>query len=141
MKRMVYKPKNISKSMTTGVCIGIGIALLISALLTTGLTSLIINENTGENGCGIFIFTIRAVSILIGGIIATVIYQEKYLPVIGITALGYLVILLGIGIVVYDGSFQHFGSGIISVLTGSLLAWAIRLKPKTKSKYLKKYTK
>lgn len=141
MKRMAYKPKNISKSMTTGVCSGIGIALLISMLLTSGLTSLIINEKTGEGVNGMFVFVIRALSVFLGGIIATGIYQEKNLPVIGFTALGYLVILLGLGIVLYDGSFKNFGIGIVSVLVGALIAWAIRLRPKTKSKYLKKYTK
>ena len=141
MKRMAYKPKKISRSMATGVSVGIGIALLISVLLTSGLTSLVINGNTSENGSEVFVFAIRTLSIFLGGIIATGIYQEKNLPVIGFTAMGYLVVLLGLGIVLYDGSFQHFGSGILSVLVGGLLSCAIKMKPKAKSKYLKRYTK
>lgn len=118
-----------SCSLTKSAFIGILCAILVSALLTAGLAGLTINGNLNETMSKAGVFLTRAVSVLLGALLGTGLGKSKYLQIIGIVVLGYLLLLIGIGIIMFDGSFQKFVLGVISVMTGGAAACLIRLKP------------
>ena len=119
-------------TVTAGVVIGIMSALVISLLVSLALTSFAINGSISEDSIGIYIFAIRMISTLLGGLIGTGITKGRYIPVIGLITGGILVVLLGWGIVFCDGQFQNVGSGALSVLIGCVAVVLLKLSPTKK---------
>ncbi len=131
-KTKIASSKN--KSIAFGASIGIGIAMILSVMLSAGATSLVMKGSIQESAFSIFAFFVRAIAILVGALIGTQLIKEKCLLTIGIIALGYLILLLALGIVVYDGSFRGFGMGVISVITGGAIGCIVRLKSQNRSR-------
>ncbi len=126
------KPK---VSVITGAGIGVATAVVISILLTALYGVLMINGSVGEAPSTVVIFLIRTVSAAVGGFVAAVLTKGYFLPVVGITIAGYLILLLGTGIIAFDGSFKNFGSGLLSVLLGGAIPCITKLKaPKRRLK-------
>ena len=119
-------------SVAFGSTIGILISLVISMLMMTGMTSLLISGRTGENVVGVSVFAIRAIAVLVGVIIGTSILKEKYVVAAGVISLGYLLLLTGFGIVLYDESFKGFGLSAISAALGGAVGCIFRLKLQNK---------
>ena len=132
----INKPK---VSVIAGVGIGIVAAVVISVLLTALYGALMMNGSVGETPSTVAIFLIRAVSVTVGCFLATILTKEYFLPVIGITAAGYLIVLLGTGIAVFDGSFKNFGSGLVSVLLGGVIPGITKLKAPKKRRKMPKF--
>ena len=126
------KRKATGGTVSAGVGIGIAAALTISLLMSLVLTSLAINGSISEDSIGIYIFAIRMISTLLGGLVGTGVTKGRYIPVIGLITGGVLVVLLGWGIVFYDGRFQNVGSGVISVLIGCVAVVILKLFPTPK---------
>lgn len=126
------KRRATGSTVTAGVVIGIASALAISLLMSLTLTSFAINGSISEDSIGIYIFAIRMISTLLGGLIGTGITKGRYIPVIGLITGGILVVLLGWGIVFYDGRFQNVGSGVVSVLIGGVAVVILKLRPTKK---------
>ena len=132
MKRNKLKAPKVGQSLTSSLIVGVIAASLLSVLLTALLSSFVLNGRVSEGSADVIIFLIRAVSLLAGILIAAAIYKQKYLPLVGFTALGYLLALLGTGIVFFDGSFKQFLSGVASVLVGGILSLLILTRPKSR---------
>lgn len=141
MKQNVHFLKKGGRSIGISVLIGVAMALAVSGLLSVGLTSLLMNGHVELNGTVIIVFLIRALSVLAGGLLASALSEGKHLAVIGLVAVGYLLILLGLGIVLYDGSFRNFGGGVLSAAAGGASACLIKLKPPAKRKHSFRYAK
>lgn len=141
MKRNKHTSAAVGHSVVTVIGIGAAIAVVLSAVLSALLTSLVINGSIGESQTGIGIFIIRAISVLLGGLVGAGLSKEKYLLTVGIIALSYLLVLLGLGITLYDGSFKNFGSGVISTLIGALAAYLILMRPRGKRKHTARYNR
>ncbi len=117
-----------NQSPIIGVLSGVLSALVISFLLSIGLTSLLLNNSAGEWPEGIIMFAMRFIAVLIGGLVCTGIYKEKTIVSISIMTAAYFLILLIIGTIVYDSVFYKIGIGILSVLLGGATACLIRAK-------------
>ncbi len=128
MARNIHRKTN-GNTKVMGSAIGVGVAMLLSLVLSALLTKLVIGGSLKEQSASLGIFLIRALSVLVGGFIAATISEGKILPTIGIVGLGYLAILVAFGIVFYDGSFKGFLNGVLSTFIGCGLACAIKLKP------------
>lgn len=128
MVRSAHRKAN-GNTKVVGASIGIGLAVLLSILLSALLANLVIGGSFQEQNASVVIFLIRTLSVLVGGFVATAISEGKPLPLIGIVGIGYLMILIAIGIVFYDGSFKGFLGGVLSAFIGCALACAIKLKP------------
>lgn len=128
MKKMTLGKKQLVSS-GGAIAIGIGISVLITLLLTAGLAALIISSKLQESTVGIIVALIRAIAVFLGVMITTKIKQDKILQSTGIVAGLYILIILGLGIMLYDGSFNSFGFGLLSILVGGLAAYLIRIKP------------
>lgn len=124
-----------SRSMVRSAEMGLAAALSVSALLTLLLTSLIINGRLGEENGNALVFVIRILSVFVGGLIGASLAQGKYLPVISLVSLGYLIMNIALGIALYDGSFRNFIGGVMSVLIGGATACLIKLiEPKRQNR-------
>lgn len=120
-------------SMAFSIGIGILISVIISFLLTLGLTSLIINGTLKESGGAFSIFIVRTLSVFIGCLIGGIIYKDKALPLIGVITGVYFIILMIVSIAAFDQSFINFVPTMVSVLLGGILAAVLRLRPKKRS--------
>lgn len=132
MKFKARLPVISNRTITVGVLIGITSAVLGSLLLTAGAASLISRNRLPEESSKWIVPAIRTITVLFGTLIGTGVVKEKCLATMGIIAVGYLILLLGLGIVFYNGSFQHFGAGILSALAGGVAGCLIRLKSQNK---------
>lgn len=141
MKRNLQMLKLGGQAIGISIAAGAAIAVVITVLMSIGLTSLVINGQIAESDTAFIVFIIRAVSVMIGGMIASALSKEKILITIGITAIGYLLIVVALGIIFYDGLFQNFVSGMISVAVGAVCACVLRLKTPRKKKHSVKYLK
>lgn len=139
MKKNMHIASSAKVTEAPAIVIGIVAASIISVLLTVGLTSLIMNGTVGESATGPYIFLIRTVATGIGCLVGTMLMKGKYLLIAGAIALGYLAVLVGMGIVLYEGSFNNILSGALSVLLGGVLACLVVLKPLKKSKHTVRY--
>ena len=128
MKKMTLGKKQLVSS-GGAIAVGVGISVLITLLLTAGLAALIISSKLQELTVGIIVALIRAIAVFLGVMITTKIKQDKILQSTGIVAGLYVLIILGLGIVLYDGSFNSLGIGLLSILVGGLAAYLIRIKP------------
>lgn len=122
--------KGIKTNWIKAAVIGSVCALVITAVLTALLSVFTLNGSIGESGMGYAIFAIRLISVAVGGLIGTGISEEKMLPIVGVVTAGYLAALVAIGIALFNGSFNQFGSGLLSAVLGGAAAGAIQLKPK-----------
>lgn len=141
MKLPLHTANANGNAFIRGITIGTVIAAAISFLLSMGLTSLIAKGSISESSPGVYIFIIRSLSVLAGCLLATWIVKEKNLQIIGIVSCLYLLILLGVGIIMYDGSFHNFGLGLLSVILGGGIACIIKLIPQKKKYHLPKFKK
>ncbi len=135
MVKTKHKATRTENSIFKSVAIGVAAGMVVSMLLLLLLTSLVMNGSVGEDRTQSFIFAIRAVGGFAGCMLATVAAKKQHLLVSGVTAGIYLIALLAVGIVFYEGSFADFGSGLLSVLIGCGIACISRLKPPAKGKY------
>lgn len=129
-----------NKNMIT--CIGLGLltAMIISVVLTLGLTSLVEKGKLSENG-NFGVFLTRMIAVAAGGLVGAGLSDKKFLPIIIVTSSAYLIVLLAIGILLFDGSFHKMWLGVLSILIGAIIALLIKLKPQTNRKRAMRYTK
>ena len=141
MKPLARNAAVNSRKTMTGIVIGTTLAAIVSFLLTMGLTSLIMKGSVPENAPNVYVFFIRSISVLLGCLAATVLVKEKNLQTIGIVTAAYLLIMLGCGIIFYDGSFHNFGIGLLSATIGGGIACIIKIIPQKKKYHLPKFKK
>lgn len=141
MKKNRHMTSSAKLTELPAAIIGIATATLISFLLTVALTSLVMNGTVGESSTGPYIFAIRTIASAIGCFLGALLLNGKYLIIAGTIALGYLAVLIGTGIILYDGSFNNMLSGTVSVLLGGIFACVVVLKPLKKSKNKARYTR
>lgn len=141
MKRNKHTSTSDRHSLLYATGIGLAITTIVSIILAVILTSLVMRGSIQEGSASTFIFLIRSISALAGCLIGVKIKEEKCLPTIGAIALGYLFILLGVGIAVYNRSFQHFGISVLSIVIGGLVAYLIQVRPRTNRKHIAKYNR
>lgn len=133
------RTKSISnRSVLFGGVAGILTALIIGLLLLTGLSSVLIKGTIKESAVGILLHIIRAIATLVGVLIGTGLVKEKIVVTSGAITLGYLLILLCLGVVIYDTSFRSFVQSAMSVAFGGTAACMFRLKLHNKPIRMKK---
>lgn len=139
MKGNKHRAAKPLRSQTKAILFGIAVGVLISILLTAGTSTLVLRGSLAEKNTVSAVFIIRVVSALAASLTAGAISKEKHLFVTGLTTLGMFAILIGLGIVLYNGSFQNFFVGLLSVLLGGGVALLILQRPKRKRYTTAKY--
>ena len=134
MKQKNHASILTGRSAVFCVVIGVAAAAITTALLSAGLTSLVMRGTITEKTTSAFVFAIRLLAVLLGSLVGASLSGGKILPIVGLVTGVYTVILLSVGIAVYDGSFHNFGPGVISAILGGIIACLIKLKPQMKPK-------
>lgn len=140
MKRNKSKRPTVNKTITSAAITGVVVSIVISLLLLILEGYLTLNGHLSEGSVKVCVFAIRTASLLVGTLIAAAILKCAYLKLVGIVAAGYLLTLITIGIVFFDGSFKNFLAGILSVVTGGAIALVILLRPNRRRTKLPKIT-
>ena len=140
MKRNKHQATKTDGSIVTAIVIGVLIALVLSTAFIALISSLIQWGNLEENHTSPIVFLCRAVSLLIGSLIGSLISKEKHLMRVGATALGYLLILFAIGIVFFDGSFRSCLSGVASIVFAGVIAIVLLQRGKGSKRIARKYS-
>lgn len=117
-----------NRSTAFGIAVGVGTSLAVSLLLSIGLTSLLVNGAIAEGVANGFVIAIRLVAVLLGSLVGSGIVKENCLLSVGLITLGNIVTWLGLGVVIYDGTFKNLGAGIVSIIIGGIVGYIIRLK-------------
>ena len=138
MKHNLHAHKTGGSSAALAIIVGTLTTCLISFLLTIALTGLVMNGYIEKNETDVFVFFIRAISVMIGSLLASALSKEKILLTIGLTTGIYLMILLLLGFIFYNNAFRNFGAGVISALVGGACASIIKLKLPIKKKHFVK---
>lgn len=125
-------------SVVFGTSVGAVAAIIISLLITMGMTSLALSGQLEGNLLDMFIFAIRLIAAFAGVMLGTGLIKEKCIATTGVISILYLLFLAGIGIVFFDGSFQGFGLSLISVVLGGAIGCLFRLKLQNKPQRKKK---
>ena len=141
MKRKIFVNQKNSAPITSCVCVGTAVSVVLSVILSLLVTSLTLKGSIGEDKVNFYVWLTRLLSVLLGSLIASGMSKKIGIPIIGAVSACYLLILLSVGILFYDGGVHRFGSGFISVLVGGLAASAIRLIPQNRAKYVTKLLK
>ena len=140
MKRNKPKRPTVNKTITSAAITGVVASIVISLLLLILEGYLTLNGLLSEGSAKVCVFAIRTASLLVGTLIAAAILKGAYLKLVGIVAAGYLLTLITIGIVFFDGSLKNFLAGILSVVTGGAIALVILLRPNRRRTKLPKIT-
>lgn len=110
--------KKDERSMATGVAIGVLLSVMISLLLAMGTAGLITNEKLSEGGIHYFTLIITLISGMVGGLVAGKIVGSKYAVVTGLTGLVYLLVLIAVGILIFDGGFNMLWTSAVAIAVG-----------------------
>ena len=126
-----------SKKWESCYCVGIGIGITvsISVAFLALISHLILQGSISGEKSGIYIIATRIISVLLGCLVGAQICDKKPLPIIMTIRGGYLFLILSIGVVIYDGSFQKVLIGIMSIFAGCAIACMIKLKTQNKRRY------
>lgn len=138
MKRNKPKMAKVDKSMTSAAITGIAVTVIISILLLVLVGNLILNGHLSEGSTNMCVFVIRMTSLITGILVAAAIWKKEYLKLVGIVIVGYLLILITIGIVFFDGSFKNIAINALSAVLGGVVALGVLLSPKRNKRKLPK---
>lgn len=110
--------KKGERSMASGVAIGVLLSVVISLLLAMGTSGLITKEKLSEGGVHYFALIITLISGMVGGLVAGKVVGSKYAVVTGLTGLAYLLVLISVGILFFDGGFNMLWTSTVAIAVG-----------------------
>ncbi len=121
------KRKRNTESQTLSGAIGIGLAASILSLFLLGavIATLILSEKITEENMRYFTFASLFVSSLIGCLLSCKKLASKYALAAGLSGLSFLLILVAVGILFFDGGFSNLLINSLAVLIGTAIACAI----------------
>lgn len=118
------------QSFGAGVSIGTVVSIVLSVLLAMVISVLIVNEGVSENTIKYSAPIISLIATMTGCIVAARLVGEKLAIVSSITGIAYLLVLIGTGILFFDGGFHNFLTSILSIAIGCVLSCAICIRGK-----------
>lgn len=116
--------------MPAGILAGIAIALVLALLGAALLAYLILSEKLSYSAMGYGSKLILALAALIGCRAAGAMSEGKGAVVSAVTALGFLLLLIGIHALFFEGQFAEIPSTAVAIGTGGGIASIPGLKGK-----------
>ena len=126
-----------NKTVISCVVIGTIAAILISVILSAILVFIIQSKKTSDSVMP-HLFAIRFISVMLGALIGTQINNEKSLTEASLITGAYILILLCLGIMFFEGQFNQIVTGVIAGIGGGVLSCLIRLKSKKNKNHVYK---
>lgn len=130
------KVKN-EKSFGIGISVGAVVSLIFSLILAMIIAAFIVNERIGEGAIKYISPIIALIATMAGCVVATRLVGEKLAIVSGFTGIVYILILIGIGILFFDGGFHNLWTSVLSIAVGCAISCTICIRgnrSKTKRK-------
>ncbi len=103
-------------------------SLLISFIGCVFTTYMISGGKWGEEHYGTAGFILWMIGALSGTMITCLTIKEKRLLMIGISALLYFLFLIGMHIMLFEGSLTRIGQGILAIILGSIPSVLLSLR-------------
>ena len=133
---MAYKQKGRGGSVSymKGIGIGVVAAILITMILSTLVTFLIINENIDAYSMGYYAFGIVLIASFIGCVISGKLIMERVAILSGAVALVYLLMIVAIGVLFFDGSVAGVWTRLVAVAISGVVSCAFCIRGKRNGK-------
>lgn len=129
------------QSVIAGVIIGVLVAMLVSILLAMILAVLVVNERVSEDTMHYYAFVILLVATLVGGLFAAKQTRGKCALASGLTALVYCLLLVGAGILFFDGGLQNLWTSVTAIAVGYVGACALRISGQGRTRGRKRFAR
>lgn len=130
-----------NQPVRAGVGMGVLVAILVSVLLAMILAALVINERISENTMHYFTLAILLAATLIGGLIAAKRTGGKCALVSGLTALAYCLVLVGAGVLFFDGGFHNLWTSVAVIAVGFVGSCALCISGRGRGRNRKRFTR
>ena len=127
MKRHTFKQGAQTGKPAITVVIGLTVSLILSLLLSAVAAWAVSGGKLQENAIGAVIWPIQFLSAATGCFIATLLMGSMPAIISAVCGGAYLLLLLSINILFLDGSMGSLGSGVFSVLCGTLVPIILQL--------------
>ena len=127
-----------NNSFGSGVGIGLVASIILSVILSMLLAVVVINERVGENAINYFTPAIMLIASLTGCVIAGNRVKEKLAIVVGVTGAIYLFVLVGVGILFFDGGFHNLWTSLLAIAVSCSLSCAICIRGKASGRKRKR---
>lgn len=126
-----------SNGTTKTLILSVGFCVLITVLFSMCAAWMICNEKIREEYTGYVVMIIILLASFGGSIMACEKSGCKRLTIAVLTGFIYFVVLMSIGILIYDGTLRGVGETMLIVLCGSILGamWTTRGKKRGKVKF------
>jgi len=135
MKKIKSANNSIIKGIITGTAISLLIAIIGAAIAAAAIQAQTIPESSMQFIACILLLISSAIGCFVGGRVV----GAKRALVSGITAGTYLLVLISITILFFDGMFRNFWTGLGCIAGGLVLSCVIYLKSND-GKYRRKRT-
>lgn len=119
----MHKTRSVKKQTSPlgGILIGIAAAILVSLIFCLVAAGLLNSEKIGEGSVKYTVCGVQVVSLIIGILIAQLVYKERA-AIISVAVSGvYFVLLLCINLLFYDGSIRNIGLHLLCILASTLV--------------------
>ncbi len=134
------KKKNENQSIGMAILSGICVSVVVSVLLSVFLAVLVLNERVSESAIGYCTALITMIGSLSGCLAAGKKCNEKLAILFGSVGVIYLFILVGMGVLFFDGGFHNLGLRLLAAGVGCVISCAICIRGKgTKRKRKRAY--
>lgn len=111
--------KGKSVSLPAGIGIGVGTSLLASVTAVAVLAALVNAEKLNIGSITVVTALVHLISSFLGGWLATLLTKQKRLVTALSTAAGYLLVMIGMTALIFDGQYQGIGLALLMVFIGS----------------------
>lgn len=112
--RKIKKGVNIPRV----VAMALGTSLLLTLILTLIGSYLVWNETIPQGSIDIWAAGVRIVAITVGCVVAMIVSDEKRAIASGITALSYIIALVCLNVLFFDGKFGNMMYAVITPTVG-----------------------
>ena len=139
MKRYSFKQGTQKGKPAVAVLIGLSVSLLLSLLLSAVAAWAVSDGKLQEHAMDAAIWPIQFLATAIGCLTATVLMGSMPAIICGVCGGAYLLLLIAINILFLDGSMGGIGSGVLSVLGGTLVPIILQLIGKKGRKPIRRH--
>ena len=127
MKRHSFKQGAHTGKPAIAVVIGLTVSFILSLLLSAVAAWAVSDGKLQENAIGAAVWPIQFIATAIGCLIATLLMGSMPAIISAVCGGAYLLLLIAINILFFDGSMGGIGSGVLSVLCGTLVPIILQL--------------
>lgn len=135
---MKMKRKHVKIGFSAGLAAGWFSSVIITVICATVVTHMILSEMIEEGSLNVMVGIILSIASIVGAVVSSSLLKEKYLPVCMGTGACYLLTLLAMTALVFEGQYQSVGIGTVIILLSCGLTAIIQTKLRKKTTWKKR---